>query len=195
MSRIHGNIIDRGLLGFADEAKRCFAFLESLNFKCVQMESTIVRWESSTLAINVYHGRSSFEIGITIEELYSNDIYPFPSLLRLVDRELAVKYKFYAAHTAQNVSEGLISISALFRRCIETGTLSDNSLFPRLKLQRAQIAEEYAIQTQFEQARKNAAEAWKRKEFGQFINLMAPFQNFLSPVEVKQLAYAKKYVK
>jgi len=194
MTAKHDKTIDRSLLGFADEAKRCFAFLEKLNFKCVQIESTIVRWESQKIAINVYHGRSSYEIGVTIEELNSTDCYPFPSILRLINKELGEQYKVYAAHTALNVTEGVTKLAELFNKCADTGILNDSSLFSRLKIQRAECSKMYALDVQLEQARNKAAGVWKEKNFQKFIDILAPFQNQLSSVELKKLEYAKTHV-
>jgi post-segregation antitoxin (ccd killing protein) len=183
---------DRSLLGFAEEAKRCFIYLEEHEFKCVRTESTFVRWESSCLAVNVYHGRNSYEISLVIESKDDPDSYSFSEILRLVDNEAAEQYRAYASNTVEGVKDGLYQLATIFKKCVNAGIFTDNSLFSRLKLQRANFSEKYAIQIQLEQALKKSAEAWKEKNFEQFINILSPLQKHLGPVEQEKFIYARK---
>ena len=46
-------------LGFADAVASAFEFLiKDLSFVCVKHEVTLVRYESNTVFVNVYHGRA-----------------------------------------------------------------------------------------------------------------------------------------
>lgn len=186
-------VTDRSLLRFADEVKAHFAFLETLGFRCVRAEATLVRFESSTASINIYHGRQSYEIGLEIEFAAVGDAYSFSELLRLVDNKQAEQYRNYSTHTAQGVVEGVRKLAELFQKCVDAGILNDSQLFSRLKLQRGEWAKNYALETQLEQARKKSELAWAEKDFAKVFQILAPLQEHLTPSDLKKLEYAKKH--
>lgn len=57
---------ERGKLGFRESALASFRFLVDLGFRPVEEELTLVRYESPTVFVNIYHGRASFELGVEI---------------------------------------------------------------------------------------------------------------------------------
>lgn len=57
---------DRGKLGFKEAVLSNFDFLKSFGLKPKQAGPTFVRYESKTTFVDVYHGRSSFEMGIDV---------------------------------------------------------------------------------------------------------------------------------
>lgn len=59
----------QGRLGFIDLALRAFAFLLRIGFEVVRREPTRVVFESPTVFVNVYHGRSSYQVGLEIGSL------------------------------------------------------------------------------------------------------------------------------
>ena len=185
---------DRSLLRFADEVKARFAFLETLGFRCVRSETTLVRFESSNLAITVYHEKLSYEISSAIESVRGSDSYSFYEILCLVTGERMEQYRDYATHTVEGVAEGVRQLAELFRKCVDAGILNDSELFSRLKLQRDAWARNYALETQLEQARRKSESAWAAKNFGKVIEILAPFQEHLSPSDLKKLEYAKKKI-
>ena len=186
------HITDRSLLKFADEVKARFAFLESKDFRCTRSEATLVRIESAELAINIYHGRQSYEISLQIEDVRGADSYSFSEILRLVHNERAEQYRDYAAHTIEGVAEGVRQLAELFRKCVDAGILNDGKLLSRLELQRGEWARNYALETQLEQARKKSESAWAERNFGKVIEVLAPFEEHLNPSDLKKLEYAKK---
>jgi hypothetical protein len=185
-------VVYRSLLRFADEVKRCFAFLEVRGFRCTRSEATLVRFESAELAINIYHGRQSYEIGLQIENMRGSDSYSFSEFLRLIHNERTEQYRNYASHTVEGVAEGVKQLAELFLECYDAGLLNGSELFSRLKLQREAWARNYALETQLKQARKKAKSAWAEKDFCQVVRVLSPFQEHLSPSEIKMLEYAKK---
>jgi hypothetical protein len=187
-------VTDRSLLRFAEEVKDRFSFLGTLGFRRVRSEPTLVRFESSKMSINVYHGRRSFEIDLEIEPAHSPaDAYSFAAILRLIDRQQLGHTRSYATHTAQGVAEGVRELAELFQQCIATGILNDSELFSRLKTQSAEWARDYAFETQLEQALKKFESAWATKDFGKVVQILAPFQEHLSQLNLKKLEYARKH--
>lgn len=190
-------VTDRSVLRFAEEVKVRFAFLETLDFRCVRSEATFVRFESPRTKVSVYHGRRSFEIGLEIESASAptdapTDAYSFSEILRLVDRKQGEQYKNYATHTAEGVAEGVGKLSGLFQRCIAAGILNDKQLFKRLKLQREELARNYALQTQLEQARRKSEAAWRTKDYAAVVEALKPFRAALTATEVGKLEFSER---
>lgn len=186
-------VTDRSLLRFAEEVKAHFSFLETSGFRCVRAEATFVRFESPTASVNVYHGRRSFEIGLEMESTPSpTDAYSFSEILRLVDREQGERYRNYATHTAQGVAEGVARLAELFQRCIAAGILNDRQLFARLKVQRVELARNYALETQLEQARRKSEAAWRAKDYAAVVAALKPLRAALTAAEVGKLEFAER---
>lgn len=184
---------DRSVLHFPEEVNKRFLFLLESGFRQVYEDNTLVRFESSNVAINVYHGRRSFEINLEIELLESEEgPYSFSEILRLVDQARGDAYRNYATHTKEGVTDGVRSLSQAFQECLRHGILDDSNLFTHLKLQRDELSASYALETQLQQARKKADEAWRSGECHKVVELLSPLQEWLEPSEVKKLEYARK---
>jgi hypothetical protein len=183
-------VTDRSALRFPEEVKAQFSFLETSGFRCVRSEATFVRFESPRAGVNVYHGRRSFEIGLEIES--PTNAYSFSEILRLVDREQGGQYRNYATHTAQGVTEGVGKLAELFQRCIAAGILDDKQLFARLKVQREELARNYALETQLEQARRKSEAAWRKKDYAAVVKALKPLRAALTANEVGKLEFAEK---
>ncbi len=186
-------IANRALLRFSDEVKARFAFIETLGFRCVRSEATLVRFESTKLAVTVYHENLSYEISSAIESVHGSDAYSFSEVLCLVNGERIEQYRDYAAHTVEGVAEGVRRLAELFRKCVDAGILNDRELFPRLKLQRSEWAKNYTLEIQLKQARNKSESAWAEKDFGKVVQALSPLQEHLDPSELKKLEYAKKH--
>jgi hypothetical protein len=184
------HVTNRSVLRFAEEVEDSFSFLKPLGFRRARSEPTFVRFESPQASINVYHGRRSFEIGLEIES--PTDAYSFSEILRLVDREQGEKYRNYATHTTQGVVEGVGKLAERFQRCIAAGILNDKQLFSRLKLQRQELATNYALETQLQQARRKAEVAWRNKDYASVVEAFKPLRAALTATEVGKLEFAEK---
>lgn len=184
----------KSFLRFAEEVKAQFAFLENLGFRCTLSEASLVRFESSTFVINVYHEKLSYEISSALESVRGSDAYSFSEILSLVNGDRMEQYRDYATHTVEGVAEGVRQLADLFRKCINAGIFNDCELFSRLKRQRNEWSRNYALETQLEQARKNAESAWAERDFLNVIEILVPFQEHLNPSDLKRLEYAKKRI-
>ena len=187
------NAAARSLLRFADEVKARFAFLEAKGFRCTHADSTLVRFESVELAINIFHGQYSYEISLQIENSKGSDSYSFSEILRVINNERAEQYRDYATHTVLGVAEGVRQLAELFRQCMDAGILSDKGLFFRLKLQRESWIRNYGLETQLELACKRSESAWAEKDFAEVVRVLTPLQEHLSPCHLKKLQYAKRH--
>ena len=64
-----------------------FEFLCSMGFKQVTEDETLVRYESDVVFVNVYHGRTSFDIGVEIGRLGRPDKYGLDSIILEAGRD------------------------------------------------------------------------------------------------------------
>ena len=187
--------IDRSLLHFPEEVKRRFTFLAASGFRDVHAEPTLVRYESQPMIINVFHGRRSYEIGLEIESReVPAESHTMSEILRLVDAERADNYRNFAAHTVEGVAQGVQQLAVLFQKCIEAGIFNDEHFFPRLKVQRSTLTNDYWFKMNFKQAHYEAESAWSKKDFGKVVQILSPLQEHLNPSDLKKLDYAKNHL-
>jgi hypothetical protein len=73
-----------GRLGFVALATEAFAFLLRLGFAVVRREGTLVRFESDSVFVNVYHGRSSYQVGLELGRVGKDELYSLYEVLRAV---------------------------------------------------------------------------------------------------------------
>ena len=187
-------VIDRSFLHFPEETRRRFAFLEALGFRCLRSEATLVRYESTAMAICIYQGRQSYEVGLEIQSAEApTQSYSFSEILRLVDPKRADGYRNFAARTAEGVAKGVLRLAGLLHECLDAGILSDERLFSRLKLQRIDMSRNYALEVKLKGAQNELKSAWAKKDFSKVIQILSPLQEHLNPSDLKKLEYAKKH--
>jgi hypothetical protein len=187
--------VHRSLLHFPDEVIARFAFLGEKGFRCVHSEATLVRFESPRLAVNIYHGQQSYEIGLEIEFPKAvSERYSFSALLRLAHEESGKDYTKFAAHTLEGVATGVRRLANDFQRYIATGALKDGTLLSRLRQQREKLNREYALEVQLQQARRVIETAWPDRDYATVIRTLKPVRDLLSESEVAKLEFAEKHV-
>jgi hypothetical protein len=170
-----------------------FSFLKDLGFADVRSEATFVRYESSSMAINVYHGRLSYEIGLELESLREPiETYQFSALLRLLSAQRAKDYRVFASRTVDGVTEGVQRLAVLFRECVGAGNLNDPQLFAQLKMHRDEWSRKYALEVQLAHAHGALETAWAKKDFGKVVQILHPLREHLSGSDIKKLVYATK---
>jgi len=188
---------NRTSLRFADAAEKHFAFLEAQGFQRTQSEPAFVRFESSTLFINIYHGRKSFEIGAELGRRGNAEDekqpYPMSALLGVAGVPTAKDYRDYATHTPDGVNEGLGKLAELFRDHV-CRNLQNARLFQLLKEQRQAWASDFADGVNLRKARRKLDAAWHAKNYAKVVELLEPLRTDLTSTELKKLEYAKKEI-
>lgn len=183
---------NRAELRFPDLVLKHFVFLKSYGFLCTRNEQTFVRFESPPLFINVYHGRSSFEIGAEFGRIGKEDEQPYPmsALLEVAGIPTAKEYRDYATHSLDGVNDGLGKLAKLFHEHI--GLIFKNeSIFQSLKEQRNARARDFAQEINLLQMRRKLEGAWQTKDYAKVVELLNPWRMAITPIEQKKLEYAK----
>lgn len=97
-------------LGFADLALKAFGFLLQAGFRVVRRDSTHVRFESDAVFIKLYHGRSSYHVGLELGRLDRQEIYSLHEVLASVGPEHVNKARCHAT-TAEVLEQCLTAIA------------------------------------------------------------------------------------
>ena len=83
-------------------------------------------------------------------------------------------------------------MAELFHRCISSGILNDEQVFSRLKRQRKELVNSYALETRLLLARRTAEAAWHKKDYETVMKLLKPFRAVLTTSEVGRLEFAER---
>jgi len=193
---IQGDNVDRSFLRFKEEVMRQFQFLEALGFQCTAAESTIVSYESSTMVINIFHGRQSYEIGLEIALISKLDkFYSIFEILQLVDARRFRDYRNYMTHSEEGIVDGVRRLAELFRECLDSGILADAEIFSKLEEVCGGLTRDYWLKAELAHAREIASDAWAKGDFQRFVNTFSSLQEHLSGSELKKFEYAKREIR
>jgi hypothetical protein len=191
--------VDRSYLCFAEAVHKYFdSLLKDHSFQRVSFDQTFVRYESDEIFINVYHGRSSYEIAMEMGRLNHPDehetSYTIGSFMRLIDPKQAENYRSFAATNPNSVEKGVSQLSELFKKYALSPLLSDKAIFTKLRKQREVLKDAFVRKVLVSQVRPEATEAFQRKDYQEAARLYESIKEDLTPTEVKKLQYAKKHM-
>jgi len=186
------NTTERKSIEFAKEVKEIFAFLDvQYGFKCTRQEKTFVRYESTDVYVNVYHGRSSFEIGLEIGKKPSERGFSLEGLVTLFDKELSREYWAAEGITAESARRVLKKLAEGLSRYGDAALSGNQSIFNRLEQLRKDRIAAMAIDSKAYQIRPRAEAAFRRGDYKEAVNLYSSIEETLSSIERKKLELAK----
>jgi hypothetical protein len=191
------SVLERSKLAFTEAALINFAFLADLGFKQVKEDTTRVRFESSRVFVNVYHGRRSFELGIEMGRL--NQPRDQVDLYNLVVWAGAEKIEGFGQHTvfqvitAEAVKEFVSRLAGLVKKYATPFLQGDDTAYQEARKLRALAWANFEKQVNLSDIREKAETAWHAKDYRQVRKLYGAMANDLSPVEVNRLNYAKHH--
>jgi hypothetical protein len=191
---------NRANLDFPDAVFLAFKFLiDDFSFVCVRKETTFVRFESNVTFVNVYHGRTSFELNVEIgEQVISKEVpenpFTIEEILSLVNAKEAVGYHPYQVHTADAVKRFVTELARLVKQYAIPTLIGDHDFFRRLSEMRTKWSTEYMKRLHLNRIRTEVDAAWQQKNYTRVIELYDSMRDDLIPVEVKKLEYAKKRI-
>lgn len=186
----------RARLGFEQAVRSRFEFLEThYGMRVVQSEPTLVRYESEALFVNVYHGRSSYELAFEVGRKSNDDELERPfrpdDFIRLSDPEQAKALRYFAATTFEEVERGVERLAADFRGKAERA-FTNADLFETMKRARLAAASEYADDVHERQTRPKAEAAFRRGDFAKAARLYESFESRLAPSERRKLEISRR---
>jgi len=190
---------ERAKLGFEDAVLSCFKFLIDLGLHPVQEEVTFVRYESTQVFVNVYHGRASFELGVEIGRLKEPDKDKLTSydIVAWAGAEKAEGFGqnvMFQVSSLEGVRDFVPKLAHLVQKYAVPFIEGDATAYQEALEARSRAGAEYIKQVNLRQMRSKAEVAWHTKDFAQVVELYGPAREDLTEVEAKRLTYAQQQV-
>lgn len=189
---------ERAKLGFKDAVLSSFKFLGEFGFRPVEEKTTFVRYESSQVFVNIYHGRTSFEMGVELGRLKEPEkkLHIF-SIVYWAGAEKAEglgKHVMFQVGTYEGVQEFVPKLAALVQKYGVPLLRHDEDAYrSALEFQGRRFAEEIK-QGNLRVVRGKAEAAWQAKDYAQVVELYNPIRDDLTEVEARKLAHAEQQV-
>lgn len=181
---------ERTRLNFAEAVTRAFAFLADHGFAQVEGSPTIVRYRKGDLEANVYHGRTSFELGFEIGPGTAG--YSIKELIGYTDSEAAATYRPYAARNHSVLMTGLARLAKLVEQYGGAALQGDPRAFEGLESRRESWKENFALEVMARQLRPKANDAFRRGNYRAAAELYERIEPRLTPAEKKKLSIARQ---
>ena len=189
---------ERAKLGFTDSVLSSFKFLGDLGLRLVEEKMTFVRYESSEVFVNVYHGRASFELGVEVGRLAEPDekvtLYDIVAGAGADKAEGFGQHVMFQVSSREGVQEFVPKLAHLVQKYGTPFLKADASAYRAVHETRSRTAVEYEEQVNLRDVRKKVEAAWHAKDYTQVVELYGPVRKELSEVEAKRLAYAEQQV-
>jgi len=189
---------ERAKLGFKDAVLSSFKFLGEFGLRPIEEKVTFVRYESSEVFLNVYHGRASFEMGVELGRL--KDPEKELHIFTIVYWAGAEKAEGFGQHvmfqigTLEGVQEFVPKLAVLVKKyAVPLLRGDEDSYRSALEFQARRFADEIK-QGNSRVIRGKAEAAWHAKDYAQIVELYGPVRDDLNEVEAKKLAYAEQQI-
>jgi hypothetical protein len=189
----------RARLGFKDAVVSNFKFLTKLGLHPVDEKITFVRYESSEVFVNIYHGRASFELGVEVgrlnepegEKLTVHDIVAWAGAEKV---EGFGEHVMFQVSSPEGVREFVPKLANLVQKYATPFIKGDATAYREAVEARSRAVAEYVKQVNVKQVRSKAEAAWHSKHYAQVVELYNRVRSELSEVESKRLSYAEQQV-
>lgn len=189
---------ERATLGFREAVLSSFKFLNDVGLRPVKEEMTLVRYESSEVFVNVYHGRASFELGVEIGRLQEPaeklTLYDIIAYAGAEKAEGFGQHVTFQVSSREGVQEFVPKLAHLVQKYGVPFLKADAGAYCAVHEARSRGAGEYEKQVNLRNVRRRAETAWHAKDYTQIVELYGPVREELTEVEAEKLAYAEKQV-
>jgi hypothetical protein len=189
--------LDRGQLGFIEYVKVSFSFLsKEYDFHVVKTEPTFVRYESSGVFVNIYHGRASFELGFEIGRLDDRTGKEEPPYtLSMIVEHMGAKhrtgYTFFQCSTRDSVKQCVPKLANLVQSYAPSFLSGDPAAYKQLLKTRSDIGKRITKDFKLRAVREKATSAWRARDYAQVADLYESIFEDLTRAEISKLNYSK----
>ena len=189
---------ERAQIGFKDAVLSNFKFLSDFGLRGVEEKVTLVRYESSDVFLNVYHGRASYELGVEIGRLREPDTrVSIFDVLRCAGAEKAEGFRqhvVFQVSSKEAVREFVPKLAALVKKYAIPLLRGDEDAYRIALESRAKRYAKEVKEGNLRIVRSKADAAWQAKDYAQVVELYRPVRVDLTEAEAKKLAYAERQV-
>jgi hypothetical protein len=187
----NSQIDKKGRIGFVDLVLNVFAFLANLKFRIVRRTATFVRFENNVVFINIYHGRSSYQVGLEIGRIGFSELYSFYEVLNCVAPDETDRARCQAL-TYDVLERCLTDIASILTQQCQNLLLGDDKAFQALRLTAFDLRKKATLQAQFGGKIDRADKAWEAKEYNKAAELYKAAEPALDKTRRKRLTYLNK---
>lgn len=183
---------DRGALQFADIVLRHFDYLVvDWGFACVEQGDTLVRFESPTTKINVYHGRQSGQVNVECGRVKDDKVFDMAQLLEYRGKLERADFDlweqaFTPEAVRKNVSRLACLLSVYGKPLLEGDATFIDRIFEQLYWRQMQEFRDAGLR----QAILYANSFWSSKNYPMVIYFLKPYVNQLSPDDRAKYEFA-----
>jgi hypothetical protein len=184
----------RQSLGFRAAVLASFQFLEEYGYHAVEEGTTLVRYENPSGYVNVYHGRSSYEVGVEVGPLAGELArgYSMSLLIQFSSDEQGKAYRNPVATSPETVRDFVKDQAQRLRTYGQRILQGDTAIWQELESQRRRWSDEYAAEILLSQVRPEADSCFRQRDFNRVVELLSPVEDRLTPAERMKLEYARK---
>jgi hypothetical protein len=176
-------------LGFPDEVRTQFQFLEALGFELRESGPTCVRYTRAEFVIEIYHGRQSYELGLNLMRYGVS--YSLETLLAVHERAGgATTFHPFAATDRDAVAAGVGHLAGMFKSCSDYFLANDPVVFRAVDDYGEEVSARLAIESLARQLRPKAEAAFKAKDYRLAAELYGQVRDQLTPAEIAKLKFA-----
>jgi len=172
-------------------AQATFGFLLRLGFAVVHRSSTLIRFESTDLFVNIMHGRSSYLVGLELGRIRDGALYNLYEILSAFSPpELELSR---CQVSEQEALRGCLeSIASAMQRSCNPLLRNDSSAFDALGKVASAIRSEATREAQFGAVLERANRAWEQKNWKLALELYSQAESALNKTGSRRLAYLRK---
>ena len=176
-------------LAFHQTAEAAFEFLRSeFGFRLLTATDTFLRYETDQVFVNVYHGRSSFELRFEIGLLAAPESKYYPEEVAALAETTEATY--FQASSTDRVSQFLPRLAGVLHRHCSKLLTGDRSEFDKLEHVRNRLSDAIQRKYQLIGAREKADVAWKRRDYRALVEALNMIGQDMSPAQCRKLQYA-----
>lgn len=188
----------RKQLGFAEAVVREFEFVEaSYGFRRIEESITFVRYESDQIFLNVYHGRSSYEIGVELGKLVAD-----PSVnrygLSYVIAGLAPEYEgqtSFQATEPKTIAKCVAKAARIVESYCGPALAGDREAFQKIEEAARVEGERLLVRYKYGAIINRADHAWENKDRVRAAELYEEAEPGLDTTRKRRLDYIRRKIR
>ena len=190
---------EREKLGFAATAEDAFRFLvQDFDFRMVSRAPTLVRYESQAVFVNIYHGRSSYEIGIEVGPRATvpgeaEERFMLADILETCGEPGGAAFR--QAETVEEVSRYLYELAELAKKYGVAAFRGEKEFYLQLRETQTRLSREFLFAQGLRRALSVASEAFGRGDYRRVVAELRPFSRYLDKEDARRLADAERQIR
>jgi hypothetical protein len=194
---------DRLGLGFEASVTRHFEFLEDLGYMIVEAGETLVRYERTPFFVRVFHGRSSYELGVEIGRTVTRNgqrieqAYPIGYLAHVIGGVALDEYRSQSATTRTQVDRFVAELGRWLGAHGKPALRGDESIYDAMSKAVAKDSAQQIDAMRAVELRRRVDHAWRTKDYATVVQVYDELDRELNTVnlrafEVSRRVYAQK---